>query len=619
VKGDVLLHMPTTQEQETNRRPLRVWPGVVAVTLQWLLWQAGPKVAPDYIIYEMIGGIMGGAVVVLLWWMFFSRAPWLDRVGAVVMMAIAAFAARPFLDKSIVGGAMGMLFMLLSIPILSLALVVWAVIARSFAQGPRRVALVVTAVVACGVFVGLRTDGITGDGGMQLAARWSKTSEQKLLAQPIAEPAAPAPPAAPAAVAKVETPKEAIAAPKSAPKAVASAKPVERPEAIWPGFRGPHRDDIVTGVRFRTDWGSAPPKEVWRKPIGPGWSSFAVDDGHIFTQEQRGDSEVVACYQEATGEPVWVHRDAARFYESNGGPGPRGTPTLHNGRVYTLGATGIVNALDEDTGAVVWTHNAASDTGAKVPDWGITSSPLVVDDKVIVAASGRMAAYDLASGDLRWHVQSGGGSYSSPHLVTVDGVTQVVLLNASGATAVAPSDGKTLWKHAWKGIPIIQPAVIPGGGLLIAVDDSGGTRRLAIKQGPGGWTADEVWTSNGLKPYFNDIVIHNGFAYGFDGSILSCIDLQDGKRKWKGGRYGHGQLLLVADQDVLLVTTEEGELALVSATPDKFTEIAKAPAVEGKTWNHPVLVHDMLLVRNGAEMVAFRLPVAASESAENRQ
>ena len=125
------------------------------------------------------------------------------------------------------------------------------------------------------------------------------------------------------------------------------------------------------------------------------------------------------------------------------------------------------------------------------------------------------------------------------------------------------------------------------------------------------WKTEERWTSRGLKPYFNDYVVHNGHAFGFDGSILAAIDLSDGTRKWKGGRYGQGQLILLADQDLLLVLSEEGDLALVSATADKFTEVARmpAPVLNGKTWNHPVIVGDVLLVRNGEEMAAFRLPV----------
>jgi len=139
-----------------------------------------------------------------------------------------------------------------------------------------------------------------------------------------------------------------------------------------------------------------------------------------------------------------------------------------------------------------------------------------------------------------------------------------------------------------------------------------GIRRVAVAHGPAGWTLKERWNSRGLKPYFNDFVVHKGHAYGFDGSILSCIDLSDGARKWKGGRYGNGQLVLLADEDLLLVLSEEGELALVKATPDQFTEVARFKAIEGKTWNHPVLVHDVLLVRNGEEMAAFRLPLVGS-------
>jgi outer membrane protein assembly factor BamB len=349
---------------------------------------------------------------------------------------------------------------------------------------------------------------------------------------------------------------------------------------------------------------------LWRRPIGPGWSSFAVRGDLLYTQEQRGDDEIVACYKVSTGEPVWRHRDPVRFYESNGGAGPRATPTLSKDRVYAFGATGILNALDAATGKVAWSRNVASDTGRKVPDWGFASSPLVVDDIVIVAASGTLAAYDLDSGHPRWVGPQHGGSYSSPQLFTIDGVAQILLLSPPGVVSVAPADGALLWEHAWEGGAIVQPALTADGDVLInaqSMTGGLGMRRLAVSHGPGGWSVEERWTSNGLKPYFNDFVVHEGHAFGFDGSILACIDLSDGKRKWKGGRYGNGQLVLLADQDLLLVLSEEGELALVKATPDQFTEVARFPAIEGKTWNHPVLAGDVVLVRNGEEMAAFRL------------
>jgi len=231
----------------------------------------------------------------------------------------------------------------------------------------------------------------------------------------------------------------------------------------------------------------------------------------------------------------------------------------------------------------------------------------VVGDLVIVAVSGTLGAYDLATGTLRWSGPARDESYSSPQLMTIQGVAQVVQLSGNGAIGVDPADGTLLWEHAWSGSPIVQPALTVDGDVLITASGESGIRRIAVAHGPAGWTVEKRWGSTALKPYFNDFVVHKGHAFGFDGSILSCIDLQDGQRKWKGGRYGSGQLVLLADEDLLLVLSEEGELALVKATPDQFREIARFPAITGKTWNHPALAGDVLLVRNGEEMAAFRL------------
>jgi len=606
-------------DEPAPRKSFRLWPGVVAVVLQWLVWFVIPFVAPDTMMFGMIGGLVCG-LAVLVWWLFFSRAPWFERIGAIVLMIVAVFATKPLVHQSIANAGMGMMMYIFSIPLLSLSLVCWAVAARRLSSGPRRAWLVVAILLACGVFTLPRTGGITGDAHSDLHWRWTPTPEERLLAQAGDEPSARQ--SAPAA----EAPEKPFAAPAPAESAPASApttagtpdKPpvpaAAEKRAIWPGFRGPNRDDVVHGVQIETDWSKSPPVELWRRKIGPGWSSFAVSGNLCYTQEQRGNDEVVSCYNLSTGNPVWRHRDAARFWESNGGAGPRATPTLSNGRVYTFGATGLLNALDARNGSVVWSRNAASDTGAKTPGWGFASSPLVVNDLVIVAASGRLAAYDAATGNPRWSAPARAGSYSSPQLMTIGGIAQVLLLTGTGVTSVAPADGKLLWEHGWPGTPILQPARTADGDVLITTGDmSGGvgTRRIAVAHGSGGWTVEERWTSAGLKPYFNDFVVHKGHAFGFDGSILACIDLKDGARKWKGGRYGHGQLVLLSDQDLLLVLSEEGELALVAATPDQFTELAKLPAIEGKTWNHPVLAGDVLLVRNGLEMAAFRLSLAS--------
>jgi outer membrane protein assembly factor BamB len=627
--------MTTAQTAETTPpKPLRLWPGVLAVGLQWLVRFGVPIVVPEALAFGVIGGLLGGLVVVV-WWTFFSRAPWFERLGAVVLMIVTLVATPRILHESIATGMMGMMFVIYVIPVLSLAFVAWAVASRRLSDGPRRASMVATILLACGAFALLRTGGITGDADSDFAWRWAETPEERLLAQAGDEPATlpPAPAAAetpeerppaqagdepaalPSAAPAAETPEERLSVQGGdEPAVLPSAPTAAEIGADWPGFRGPDRNGIIPGVRIETNWSASPPVELWRRPIGPGWSSFAVRGDLLYTQEQRGEDEVVACYNATSGEPVWRHRDVARFWESNGGPGPRATPTLSNGRVYTLGATGILNVLDAGNGAVVWSRNAATDTGVEIPGWGFASSPLVVDDVVIVATAGALVAYDLATGDPRWFGPTGGGGYSSPHLATIGGVAQILLLNGAGAISVAPADGTLLWEHAWPGDGIVQPALTADGDVLIGTG-SGigagagmGVRRIAVAHGPGGWTTEERWTSAGLKPYFNDFVVHDGHAFGFDGSILACIDLEDGERKWKGGRYGHGQLVLLPDQDVLLVLSERGELALVVAAADQFTEVARFPAIEGKTWNHPVLVGDVLLARNDQEMVAFRLP-----------
>jgi outer membrane protein assembly factor BamB len=619
--------------EPTPRKPLRLWPGVVAAVLQCLVMAISVAI-PGGFVFGLIGGVVGG-LVIALWWLSFSRAPWSERLGAFVVMVGALLATKRIVHPSIANAGMGMMLFFFAIPMLSLALVVSVAASRRLPSGPRRAWMVAAILLACGAFTLVRSGGVTGDGASDLHWRWTQTPEERLLAQAGSEPTPLATP--PAAKTPVEPPaaraSEGRAAAPSAPplvnapekrrEAKADNEPAPVPPAPsgattaagWPGFRGPERDGIVRGVRIETDWSAKPPVALWRRPIGPGWSSFAVGGDLLYTQEQRGDEEVVSCYRLTSGEPVWRHSDAVRFWESNAGAGPRATPSLSHGRVYTFGATGILNALDAGNGAVVWTRKAAADTGKEVPVWGFASSPLVVDDVVIVAAAGRLAAYDAASGDPRWLGPAGGGGYSSPHLATIDGVAQVLLLRGARSSSVAPADGAPLWEHSGgqPGASIVQPALAADGGVLIAAaDDMGGTgmRRIAVVHGAAGWNVVERWTSRGLKPYFNDFVVHEGHAFGFDAGILACIDLADGTRKWKGGRYGHGQLILLPEQDLLLVLSEEGELALVRATPDQFTELARFPAIEGKTWNHPVLAGDVLLVRNGEQMAAFRLALA---------
>jgi outer membrane protein assembly factor BamB len=574
--------MTTGSPDRAARASLRIWPGVVIVALLWFFRFGLMAVWPGTIMVSMMGAAVW-TLGFLVWWLFFSRAPWSDRWGGLILAA-AALAATPLLLHKSFGSP---LFHMYAVPFVCLALVAALAVTRRSSADVRRAAMASGILLACGAWTFVRTEGVTGDFQNDFRWRWSGTAEERLLAT---------------ARAAGETPPLMNEADAGAAGGAAE----------WPGFRGPARDGVVRGARIGTDWSASPPVELWRRPVGPGWSSFAVHGDLACTQEQRGEQEVVACYSVSTGRPVWAHSDPARFYETAGGPGPRGTPTYHEGRIYTLGATGVLNALDATDGSVVWSRNAAADTGRKVPEWGFAASPLVMDDVLVVATAGQMAGYDLAGGEPRWVGPTGGGSYSSPHPATFDGVAQVLLMSGFGATSVAPGDGAVLWrKELAPSQRIVQPAVTTDGDLLVGDGQMDGMRRLHVARVSSGWRVEERWATTGLKPHFNDFVVHDGHAFGFDGSLLSCIDLASGERRWKGGRYGHGQMVLLADQALLLVMAEQGDLALVRADPRAFTELAHIPALHGKSWNHPVLAGDILLVRNGEEIAAFRMPAEA--------
>ena len=327
---------------------IRLWPGVVAAVLLALIWIGVPIVAPqsEAGLIAVLGGFVG-ALAVAVWWAFFSRAPRTERWGAVVLMIVALVATPRILDQSVAQGNLGFQFFIYAVPTLGFAFVVWAVASRHLADGPRRLSMVATILLACGVWALVRSDGLTGDGMPEFAWRWSETAEERLLAHADGEDVQTAFPSAPAA-----------------------SKKAAKKGAEWPGFRGPDRDGVIRDLRIETNWAASPPVELWRRPIGPGVSSFAVRGNLLYTQEQRGEDEIVAAYDVMTGEPVWRHRDASRFWDSHVGAGPRATPAVGDGRVYTLSATGILNALDAITGDVVWSRNAASDADAELPLWG---------------------------------------------------------------------------------------------------------------------------------------------------------------------------------------------------------------------------------------------------------
>ena len=427
----------------------------------------------------------------------------------------------------------------------------------------------------------LRNEGMTGDYAMGTHWRWSQSPEDLML---------------------------------SAREKTGAAEPlVMSPVAAV----GADRASRSRGPRISTNWTAIPPRQLWKIQVGPGWSSFAVAGKRLFTQEQRGSKETVVCYEADTGHEVWTHSIEARFDDPLGGPGPRATPSVANGGLFVTGATGTFQRLNPSTGEVVWKQDLTAVAGRKLPIWGFAASPLVAGPVAIVYAGGGdgkgVVAFDVVSGALRWSAAAGGDSYSSPQLSTILGEDLVLMLSNDGLVFLDPTNGKERLSYEWKfaNYRALQPRVIGDDTILLPTGMNTGTRAIRVTKTNGKLTAQELWTSRNLKPDFSDIVSHQGYAYGTDGAIFTCIDLKTGERKWKGGRYGKGQVLLLENSGLLLVTAEQGQVVLLRADAEEHPEVASFQALEGKTWNHPVVVGDRLYLRNSQEAAAYQLPLEA--------
>lgn len=410
----------------------------------------------------------------------------------------------------------------------------------------------------------------------------------------------------------------------TAPREKSSTSPLktaikewEQRPGDWSSFRGGEREGIAAGIELG-DWKRSPPELVWRTRIGPGWSSMIVVDGFLVTQEQRGESEAVACYDAASGKEIWVHSDQARFSEGLSGAGPRGTPSFGGGRIYTLGAQGKLNCLSAADGRVLWSKEIIAEHDATIPQWGLSGSPLLVDDLVVIFAGGTdgrsLLAFRADSGELSWTCGGGKQSYASPQVLTLGGVRQIVMHDERALYGVNPEDGSLLWERVNANqmfLAMLQPHLVGENELVVAEDN--GIAFLCVQPEQEKWTITERWISNRLKPSFNDFLIHQGHIYGLDDGILCCLDLATGDRLWKKGRYGFGQLLLLPDQNELLVLSEKGAVVRALADPTKHAELSQFQAIQGKTWNHPIIAHGRLFVRNGEEMACFELlPDSAS-------
>ena len=401
---------------------------------------------------------------------------------------------------------------------------------------------------------------------------------------------------------------------------VAPTENVETSEAIpgladYPQFFGPNRDGKLSGPKLARDWEANPPEELWRRTVGEGWSGFAIVGDFAVTQEQHGEQEAVVCYKTTTGEVRWVHLDSGRYFTTLGGLGPRATPTIDDGKVFTVGATGILNCLKLSTGELVWSVNILKDNGASPPEWGVAGSPLVVDGKVIVSPGGRedksLVAYDRETGEKVWAAGSDVAHYSSPVLATLGGVEQVLILNAGTLASHRLEDGEILWEYPWDGkFPnVALPIVLDGDRVLASSGYGVGSHLIQIKVNEDKFFANEIWRTLHMKAKFTNIIEVDGYVYGIDDGQMACLNLDRGRREWKEGRYGHGQEILV--QDVLLITTETGEVLLLDPSPEESRELTRMQVFESKTWNPPALAGDYLLVRNDREAACYRLPVVA--------
>ncbi len=407
----------------------------------------------------------------------------------------------------------------------------------------------------------------------------------------------------------------AATTPIPSPSPSASASPGQTAAApapsrnYWTNFRGPKRDGKYDEASVATNWPAAGLPVVWKQPVGVGHASFVVADGKAYTIEQRRNQEVVAAYDINNGRELWTQKWSAEYTDSTG-DGPRATPTWDAGRIYALGATGELRCLDANSGAVIWGKNILTENQAHNLQWAQSASPLIVDDKVIVLPGGAngksVVAYNKMTGAPVWKSLDDPQAYVSPMLVELAGRRQVVVVSSFRVTGLAPENGKLLWSYPWDtdmGINVSQPIVVDRNRFFISSGYGKGAALVEVKGSGDSFTASTIWENKNMKNKFNSSVLHNGYVYGLDEGILVCLDVNTGERKWKDGRYGYGQIILAGNH--LIVTSDQGDVALVKASPDGYTEVARFPALKGQTWNYPAIASGRLLVRNSNEMAAY--------------
>lgn len=576
--------MEQAQESRVSTyRPLRVWIPAVLVPSMLLaryftVWF--PEIPMVWMVGSFVPGLLG--IAIMFWWVLFSRATWVERLVGLVGVNLGLVITAFLMDKTMLGPPL----VVLTIPTALAAFAVALILMGRWLTCRRTVVAVLCSFLVANFSSLLKNDGATGDFAFGFTWRWQPTPEDRFLAAREGR---------------------SLGSGQRMPTSGGFQN------AAWSGFRGSDRDGVQRGIVFSADWKGQPPQELWRVLVGPAWSSFAVADSFLLTQEQRGDFEAIVCYDADSGAEVWSREIESRFFDALGGLGPRATPTIAAGSVFALGAEGWLVKLAAEDGEIQWQVDLRELTKLPPPMWGNSCSPLVVGDLVIVHAAGPddrgVIAFDVDSGDVRWSVPADKDSYSSLHLTKFFDEEQLVFVGGDGVTFFNPQTGGKIHAHEFKtpGYRALQPAVV-GANQLLFTSEVSGSRLIELQRTEGGWESTEVWTSRGIKPDFNDFVVFESNVFGFDGSIFVCIDLQDGSRRWKDGRYGKGQVILLADSGLLVVVSEKGDLVLVEANPSEHRELHKLKALDGKTWNHPVIVGNRLYVRNASEAVCYELP-----------
>jgi outer membrane protein assembly factor BamB len=373
----------------------------------------------------------------------------------------------------------------------------------------------------------------------------------------------------------------------------------------WPQFRGPNRDGVSKETGLLTDWPEAGPRRIWQVELGKGYSGIAVASGRVYTMFAEGRDELAVALDAATGAEIWRVRVGDKFKEMFG-DGPRSTPTVDGERVYVLGARGMLYALATSDGKQIWKHDLGEEFGASTPKWGFATSPLVDQQRLLVNVGGSggssIVAFDKGNGKELWRSQEDKAGYSTPIVITIGERRQVVFFTGNNLVAVAPEDGRLLWKQPWKtsyDVNAATPVFVPPDRIFVSsgYDVGGAVYRVAAGE------VVEVWRNREMKNKFSSSVLHDGHLYGFDEKTFKCVDAANGETRWESRGLGHGSLLYADGH--LIVLGDKGALSLVEATPEGYRETARYAIFKGKTWTMPTLSGGTLYVRDEKQMVAL--------------